>query len=318
MKLFVLFIFYGLNSINALDKNSKVDSPPKLLIISLDGFRHEYLTRFPHLELNNFKRFLSQGVGANGMIPVFPSVTQANHQSIVTGLYPETHGIVSNSFYDPVLKEYFHPYKYPQQMRDPKWYSTGAIPIWVTNNLEQSQKRSTGVYCWPNSMSTYNGHSINPKFYVPVTDSDNLEFKTGINKVLDWYRDPTEPVNLALLYYPTLDTIGHLSGTNSSELHHELLAIDTQLGYLLDKVKADPDLRKDLNIIIVSDHGMNDFLYTPEFDKVVLMNHVLDDSSYIASNKVAFALTPYNNSSMYGYFLIYSVLKTNYTSILVC
>ena len=298
MKLLVFLLLYRIYGNFGLDQDPHTNTLPKLLIISLDGFRHEYLNRFPHLELNNFERFLSQGVGANGMIPVYPSLTQVNHQSIVTGLYPETHGIVSNVFYDPVLKDLFHPYKHPEQMRDPKWFSTGALPIWVTNSLDESKNRSTGVYCWPNSMSTYNGHSINPKFYVPLTDAYKLDLKRGISKVLGWYRHPTESVNLALLYYPNLDAVGHLTGTNSEELQHELLLIDTQLGYLLDEVEADPDLRKNLNIIIVSDHGMNDFLYTPEFDKVVLMNRILDESSYIANNEVAFSLIPYENSSM--------------------
>ena len=294
----LLFLLIGIYHTYGYESDSKIDYPPKLLINFFRWISHGYLTRFPHLELKSFNRFISKGVLADGMIPVYPSLTQVNHQSIVTGLYPESHGIVSNVFYDPVLKDLFYPYKYPYQMSDPKWFSTGAIPIWVANDLGESNHRSTGVYCWPNSVSTYNGHSINPKFYVPVTNSYKLDLRSAISKVLDWYRHPTEPVNLALFYYPSLDAVGHLTGTNSSELHDKLLEIDSQLGYLLDEIEADPFLRKELNVIIVSDHGMNDFLYTPKFDNVVLMDRILNSSSYIANNEVAFSLIPYPNSSM--------------------
>ena len=43
----------------------------------------------------------------DGMIPSYPSVTFPNHYTIVTGLYPEHHGIVANSFYDPARKQSF-------------------------------------------------------------------------------------------------------------------------------------------------------------------------------------------------------------------
>ena len=47
-----------------------------------------------------------QGASApEGMFPVYPSLTFPNHISIVTGLYPEHHGIVANSFWDPAREQ---------------------------------------------------------------------------------------------------------------------------------------------------------------------------------------------------------------------
>ncbi len=63
-----------------------------VVLISLDGFRYDYPRRYgaPHLLQLGFK-----GASApTGMVPAYPSLTFPNHISIVTGLYPEHHGIV--------------------------------------------------------------------------------------------------------------------------------------------------------------------------------------------------------------------------------
>jgi predicted AlkP superfamily pyrophosphatase or phosphodiesterase len=69
-----------------------------VILVSFDGFRPDYLDRF---SLPNFQLILKRGARARGMVPVFPSLTFPNHYSLVTGLRPDRHGIVSNSFYDP-------------------------------------------------------------------------------------------------------------------------------------------------------------------------------------------------------------------------
>ena len=37
------------------------------------------------------------------MVPSFPSLTFPNHYTIVTGLLPEHHGIISNAMVDPAI-----------------------------------------------------------------------------------------------------------------------------------------------------------------------------------------------------------------------
>src|ERR671912_1699543 len=84
----------GVNRTEHLDK-------PYVILVSLDGFRPDYLDRF---DLPHLKRIARRGVRARSMIPVFPSLTFPNHYSLVTGLFPDRHGIVSNSFYDPARR----------------------------------------------------------------------------------------------------------------------------------------------------------------------------------------------------------------------
>src|ERR1700753_1093802 len=70
-----------------------------LVLVSLDGFRWDYARRDGATHLLALGK---QGVWApQGMLPSFPSLTFPNHYTIVTGLYPEHHGLVANGFYDP-------------------------------------------------------------------------------------------------------------------------------------------------------------------------------------------------------------------------
>jgi len=49
----------------------------------------------------------SGGVRAKSMIPSYPSVTRANHYTLVTGFYPGHTGIAGNTFYDPKSRRAF-------------------------------------------------------------------------------------------------------------------------------------------------------------------------------------------------------------------
>ena len=98
---------------------------PTTILISLDGFRADFLYRNLTPTLAEFMR---QGVSPRYMMPSFPSLTFPNHFTLVTGLHPESHGIVGNTFYDPALAEEFD-YGVPSRSMQPKWWT--AEPIWV-------------------------------------------------------------------------------------------------------------------------------------------------------------------------------------------
>ena len=78
---------------------------PTVILVSLDGFAVRFL-EFD--ETPTLVRLAANGVRAvEGMVSVFPTATFPNHYSIVTGLYPEHHGIVANTMYDPVFDATF-------------------------------------------------------------------------------------------------------------------------------------------------------------------------------------------------------------------
>ncbi|RZM21883.1 MAG: alkaline phosphatase family protein, partial [Sphingomonas sp.] len=70
---------------------------PVTILVSIDGFRPDYLDRGVTPNLN---RLRAGGVFA-AMRPSFPSVTFPNHWTLVTGLRPDRSGIVGNTMEDP-------------------------------------------------------------------------------------------------------------------------------------------------------------------------------------------------------------------------
>lgn len=134
-----------------------------LILISLDGFRPEYLSRIGLAENNqNHKEqdlaaptlncLSKQGVFSTFMMPSYPTITFPNHYSIVTGLYPESHGIIANQFYDPDLKAQFSIRN--KDATDPKWWSNGE-PIWTTVRKQVSYSKSLRI-C--KSLSDFSNH----------------------------------------------------------------------------------------------------------------------------------------------------------------
>jgi predicted AlkP superfamily pyrophosphatase or phosphodiesterase len=83
---------HGPNAAAQIDKHYVV-------LVSLDGFRYDYAKKYGATHLLSIA---AHGASVpQGMIPAYPSLTFPNHYTIVTGLYPEHHGIVGNSCYDP-------------------------------------------------------------------------------------------------------------------------------------------------------------------------------------------------------------------------
>ena len=99
---------------------------PIVLLISIDAFRWDYPEIHPCPEIN---KLIARGVRAEGLISVYPTYTFPNHYAIVTGLRPETNGIISNDMYDPVWKAWFHTGSNPAA-REGRWW--GGEPIWLT------------------------------------------------------------------------------------------------------------------------------------------------------------------------------------------
>ena len=202
----------------------------KLLLISLDGFRFDYLRRGL---TPNLARMADEGVSGK-MLAQFPSLTFPNHFSMVTGRLPTEHGIVLNAFYDPSMNKYFH-YADPSVMTEPRWWQ--AEPIWKT---VQGFGLTSGVVFWPGSEAS----GIEPNEFV-VYDG-NLDIRKRLELVETWL--PRH--DLVATYISSLDKIGHEHGPDSVEMNKGLSEVDALVGELLDRIPLDT------NVIVVSDHGM--------------------------------------------------------------
>ncbi|MFI5309778.1 MAG: ectonucleotide pyrophosphatase/phosphodiesterase [Gemmatimonadales bacterium] len=221
---------------------SPAGPPQRVLLISLDGFRWDYIQRPGAVRLRELARL---GVRAERMVPVFPSKTFPNHYTIVTGLYTEHHGIVANAMRDPVLGV-FGMGDSPS-VRDARWW--GGEPIWVT---AEKQGVRTAPYLWPGVEAPIGG--VRPHWFVkfdnPATRAQRVEAVLGYLAI----PGDTAP-RFVTEYFSDLDRAGHDYGPSSPQVDTAIVRVDSAVGALVDGI-ARLGLSDRVNVIVVADHGM--------------------------------------------------------------
>ncbi len=219
------------------------DSQPYVVMLSMDGFRWDYPDK---CHTPNLDRIAAQGVKAHSLQPAFPSKTFANHYTIATGLYPDHHGIVDNSFYDPATGKHYS-IRDRQAVEDPSFY--GGEPIWVT-----AEKNSiiSASFFWVGSEAPIQG--IQPTYWKRY-DHD-VSFERRIDSVIYWLNLPEEKrPHLITWYMDEPDGIGHGEGPDGKKTLQMVARLDSLLGIFLDKIDALP-IADQVNVIVTSDHGM--------------------------------------------------------------
>lgn len=210
--------------------------PAPLILISIDGFRADYLARGASPTL---AALAAEGVHAKAMIPSFPSVTFPNHTAIVTGLVPDHNGIVANTFLAPEGGA-----RFTMASKDAVWWGE-STPIWIT--AERAGIRSA-IEFWPGVAVPHQG-TLPGRF----NDYDRAVTPDArVDAVLGWFDAPQRP-GLALLYFDTVDSAGHSFGPDSPQVDAAIATVDHAVARLIDGLKARGIAA---NVIVVSDHGM--------------------------------------------------------------
>ncbi|HTV15369.1 MAG TPA: ectonucleotide pyrophosphatase/phosphodiesterase [Acidobacteriaceae bacterium] len=231
----VITVDHGPNAAAQIDKHYVV-------LVSLDGFRYDYAKKYGATHL---LAIAAHGASVpKGMIPAYPSLTFPNHYTIVTGLYPEHHGIVGNSFYDPARKERYT-YSNPKTNTDGSWY--GGTPLW---SLAEQQGMRTACFFWPGSEAEIAGQR--PTYYLHFDNS--VPDASRIEQVIAWLRlPPGQRPHFITLYYAQVDHAGHEFGPDSPQTATAVKQVDALMGTLEKDLNA---LHLPIDLIIVSDHGM--------------------------------------------------------------
>jgi predicted AlkP superfamily pyrophosphatase or phosphodiesterase len=218
------------------------ENKPYVVLVSLDGFRYDYTERYG---AKNLHALAAQGASApEGMIPVYPSLTFPNHYSIVTGLYPEHHGIVAMSFYDPKRKQRYA-FNDPSANSEGSWY--GGVPLW---SLAEKQGMRSACFFWPGSEAEIAGER--PSYYLHF--DDHFPDEARIEQVIAWLRLPSaKRPHFITLYYSNADHAGHDFGPDSPQTAEAVRHVDDLVGILEAKLN---ELALPIDLFVVSDHGM--------------------------------------------------------------
>jgi predicted AlkP superfamily pyrophosphatase or phosphodiesterase len=219
------------------------DLKPTVILISVDGFRADYLEKYP---APTFGMLAKQGVRAKWMTPSFPSLTFPNHYAIATGLYPEHNGIVGNNIYDPEFKANFAMSK-KEEVQNGRWWL--GEPIWVT---AEKQGQHAAAFFFPGTEAEIGGKR--PSFWKAYDDKlPNFE---RVDTALSWLDLPQEKrPTMITMYFSDVDHAGHEFSPDSDAVRQAIAKVDESLARLVDGLKA-RGVFDQVNLVLVSDHGM--------------------------------------------------------------
>ncbi|NUO72276.1 MAG: alkaline phosphatase family protein [Frateuria sp.] len=213
-----------------------------LLLVSIDGYRADYLERGLSPTLAALAR---SGVRA-AMQPSFPSLTFPNHYTLVTGLRPDHHGIVNNTMYDAQLGKFSLGNR--KAVSDGRWWAQGT-PLWETADR---QGLRTATMFWPGSEADIHGR--HPDYWKPYDGAVTPDQR--VDQVLAWLDLPPDRRSAFLtLYFDAVDHAGHSYGPDAPQVDAALRETDLALARLVQGLEA-RGLFDHMNLIVLADHGM--------------------------------------------------------------
>ncbi|XP_046702061.1 ectonucleotide pyrophosphatase/phosphodiesterase family member 2 isoform X2 [Silurus meridionalis] len=241
---------------------------PPLIMLSVDGFKASYVKK-GNMVIPNIEKLRTCGTHAPYMRPIYPTKTYPNLYTIATGLYPESHGIVGNSMYDPSFDAMFT--LRGKEKLNHRWW--GGQPIWITA-VEQGVK--AGTFFWPVGIPlerrvltmlqwlnlpdaerpyVYAMHSGQTDAYGHKLGPESPEVRKNVHLLLVGlnHMDKHENFMLVMILQNELFFSVFLYFQMSSPLKE----VDKVVGQLMDGLKQ-MNLHRCVNIIVVGDHGMEE------------------------------------------------------------
>lgn len=269
---------------------------PYTILISFDGFRWDYPNRGITPTIDKLK---SEGVSSLSLKPVFPSKTFPNHFSIITGMYPQNHGIIANFFENPINNETYG-LGDTNAVRNPYWYWGEAF--WETASRQGIKCAS---YFWPGS--EVNLDYRRPTYYEKY--EHNRPYLERVKGVLNWLEYPySDRPKFITLYFDAADTDGHRYGPNSREINLTIARLDSLIGYLVDGLKK-IQMYDSTNIILVSDHGMAEL----SDERIINVDEILKDLDYKVDGNGPVTFVNADKNSLANIFERLEKSKNNYS-----
>lgn len=247
---------------------------PYVILVSFDGFRWDYVNR----DITpNIQKIIEDGVYAKSLRTAFPSKTFPNHYSIITGMYTETHGIISNNFRDPQTGDWYSMGDDKGSKNDSKWYIGEAF--WET---AEKNGITSASYFWPGS--TLKDTSRRPTY--SKNYNRTTPYRARIDSLIKWLQYPKDKrPYFSSIYFEDTDDYGHYYGPNSVEINTAIKRCDSLVAYLDDGL-TQIGMKDSVNIILSSDHGMTDI----SKERTINIEEMLDGLDYYVSDNGPFML----------------------------
>ncbi|KAL3308551.1 Bis(5'-adenosyl)-triphosphatase enpp4 [Cichlidogyrus casuarinus] len=231
-----------------------------MILISMDGFRHDYIEMVKKKRGNHslpaFDRIITRGVRVESCENAYPTITAPNHHTIVTGLYPESHGIIANTIWD---------WSYPHDYFNLDDQASLDLAHWLPNQHFSVAPIWTEIYQAGFIQSEYG--TLNE------ADKNSMRYEKRVERVLRWLTDAREPADFVMLYFEEPDSTGHAYGPESEQLADVVVRLDRLLGMLLEGLDS---FNLQVDLILTADHGMTQL----SEQKMIHLNRCLRPDTY--------------------------------------
>ncbi len=259
-----------------------------MVIISLDSLGYRDLRE--HMdELPTLKQLIQTGAWAKSVTGVYPTLTYPSHTTIITGQYPNVHGIVNNTKIQP-------------ERRSPDWFwYQKDVKSTTLYDLARQQGLTTAAFLWPvtaGSKITYNLAEIFPnriwtnQVLVSLKASSPLfilELNHKYGKMRQGIKQPqldafltacavdtlkNKKPNLTLIHLVAMDSMRHRYGVRSPEAMAALHKLDEQVAQLIQATK-DGGYYEDTNFVVLGDH------YQINVNKMIHLNTLFSQKGWL-------------------------------------
>ena len=220
---------------------------PYLILVSIDGFRWDYQDLYATPMMDKLAK---EGVRAERLLPVFPTLTFPNHYSLATGLFPAHHGLTANEF--PVAdRASWYRISLRESVEDGSYYQ--GEPFWVT---AETQGMVAASFFWVGSEADVLG--VRPshwrRYDTSVSGTDRVD------QTLEWLAKPKlNRPHLYTLYFEEVDDYAHWYGPGSREGIDAIVRVDGYIKRLVKGLEKLPHGDR-VNIVLVSDHGQASYV----------------------------------------------------------
>ncbi len=206
-----------------------------VVLVSIDGLRWDQPAAgaAPNLE-----RMRAGGATADRLVPPFPPNTFPALATILTGAWPDRHGILNNRFLDRRRGPF-------EREGDAAWLL--SEPLWAA---AERQGIRTAVQHWVCSSTPWRG--VSPAYTEPYTPGVRDAARVG--RILEWLRmGSSKRPRLILSYLSGVDAAAHREGPSSPAVRRTIAAADRLVGRLMEGIGG---LERPAALVVVSDHGM--------------------------------------------------------------
>jgi predicted AlkP superfamily pyrophosphatase or phosphodiesterase len=276
--------------------NGTTQAKPPVVLISIDGLKPDYILEADKhsLKVPNLRRLVAEGVYADGVRGVMPTVTYPAHTTMVTGVSAAKHGILANTPFDPLARNMGGWYWYAEDIRVPTLWDvaakagvpTGSVdwPVTVganiTYNIAQYWRAST-----PDDQKAIRAVST-PGLFSEVVQAvgeypEGNDYTVAADRrraAVNAYVLEKKRPRFHLCYLSGLDTEEHRSGPYSPQTFATLEEIDECVGQV--RAAAEKAGSGKAVICVVSDHGFS------KTDREIHLNAAFVESGLIKLNEL--------------------------------